>query len=149
MLRQYEESEVAGRLVDDDARDCSRAALLVEGTCNEVGRVASWVALDASGPRTFTISLRLADLEQPSIVAERLPKALIHRNVPGERIHDLLAELDRQWAVAAPLAVYGASQRWIAAVEALRAAGWPVRDGRTRWRLGELTLDWAARRPAG
>ena len=80
-------------------------------------------------------------------MAERLPKALIHRNVPGERIHDLLTELDRQWAVAAPLAVYGASQRWIAAVEALRAAGWPVHGGRTRWRLGELTLDWAAVAP--
>ncbi len=81
-------------------------------------------------------------------MAERLPKALIHRNVPGERIHDLLAELDRQWAVAAPLAVYGASQRWIAAVEALRASGWAVHGGRTRWRLGELTLDWAAVAPA-
>ncbi len=143
VLRQYEESEVADAWSTMTAR-LQPGGLLVEGTCNEVGRVASWVALDASGPRTFTISLRLADLEQPSIVAERLPKALIHRNVPGERIHDLLTELDREWAVAAPLAVYGASQRWIAAVEALRASGWPVHDGRSRWRLGELTLDWAA-----
>lgn len=146
VLRQYDEGEVA------DAWKTMRArlqpnGLLVEGTCNEVGRVASWVALDASGPRSFTISLRLADLEKPSIVAERLPKALIHRNVPGERINTLLDELDRAWAHAAPLAVYGASQRWIAAVESLRADGWPVRDGRTRWRLGELTLDWAAVQP--
>ncbi|MEO8093797.1 MAG: class I SAM-dependent methyltransferase, partial [Pseudolysinimonas sp.] len=76
VLRQYDEGEVA------DAWKTMRArlqpnGLLVEGTCNEVGRVASWVALDASGPRSFTISLRLADLEKPSIVAERLPKALI------------------------------------------------------------------------
>ncbi|CAN5406033.1 hypothetical protein BH09ACT4_BH09ACT4_15720 [soil metagenome] len=146
VLRQYDEGEVA------DAWKTMRArlqpnGLLVEGTCNEVGRVASWVALDASGPRSFTISLRLADLEKPSIVAERLPKALIHRNVPGERINTLLDELDRAWAHAAPLAVYGASKRWIAAVESLRADGWPVRDGRTRWRLGELTLDWAAVQP--
>jgi hypothetical protein len=146
VLRQYDESEVAdawatmmGRLQPD--------GLLVEGTCNEVGRVASWVALGTDGPQTFTISLRLAELESPSIVAERLPKALIHRNVPGERIHDLLTELDRQWAIAAPLAVYGASQRWIAAVTALRESGWPVHDGRTRWRLGELTLDWNAVAP--
>ena len=121
--------------------------VLVEGTCNEVGRVASWVALGPSGPLTFTISLRLASLEQPSIVAERLPKALIHRNVPGERVHELLLELDRLWAVQAPLAVYGPTQRWIAVVDGLRGAGWPVRDGRTRWRLGELTLDWAAVAP--
>jgi hypothetical protein len=141
VLRQYDESEVAGAWSTMITR-LQPGGLLVEGTCNEVGRVASWVALDASGPRTFTISLRLTGLESPSVVAERLPKALIHRNVPGERVHDLLTELDRQWAIAAPLAVYGATQRWIAAVEALREADWPVRDGRTRWRLGELTLDW-------
>lgn len=39
--------------------------------------------------------------------AERLPKVLIHRNVPGE----------------------------------------PVLDGPSRWRLGELTLDWSAVAP--
>jgi hypothetical protein len=146
VLRQYDEHEVAAAWSAMTAR-LQPGGLLVEGTCSELGRVASWVALDPSGPRTFTISLRLAGLEQPSIVAERLPKALIHRNVPGEPVHDLLAELDRHWAIAAPLAVYGASQRWIAAVEALRAAGWPVHDGRSRWRLGELTLEWAAVAP--
>jgi len=146
VLRQYDETEVADAWATMTAR-LQPDGVLVEGTCDEVGRVASWVALDPSGPRTFTISLRLADLDLPSIVAERLPKALIHRNVPGERIHDLLTELDRNWAVAAPLAAYGASQRWVAAVEALRASGWPVHDGRTRWRLGELTLDWAAVAP--
>lgn len=147
VLRQYEEAEVADSWATMRAR-LQPGGLLVEGTCNEVGRVASWIALDPSGPRTFTISLRLAGLERPSIVAERLPKALIHRNVPGERIHALLEELDRQWAIAAPVGVYGASQRWITAVEALRAAGWPVRDTRARWRLGELTVDWDAVAPA-
>jgi hypothetical protein len=112
--------------------------LLVEGTCDEIGRVASWVGLDVAGPRTFTISLRLAGLDAPSIVAERLPKALIHRNVPGERVHELLALLDRLWATNAPLGVYVAS---------LRDEGWPVRGTRARWRLGELTLDWGAVAP--
>ncbi|CAN5216459.1 hypothetical protein BH11ACT3_BH11ACT3_24010 [soil metagenome] len=146
VLRQYDESEVADAWATMTAR-LQSDGLLVEGTCNELGRVASWVALDSTGPLTFTISLRLADLEQPSIVAERLPKALIHRNVPGERVHDLLAELDRAWAVAAPLAVYGPTQRWIAVVESLRTSGWPVHGSRSRWRLGELTLDWAAVAP--
>lgn len=146
VLRQYDETEVPDAWAAMQAR-LQPGGMLVEGTCNEVGRVASWIALDPVAPRTFTISLRLDGLERPSIVAERLPKALIHRNVPGERIHALLTELDRQWAVAAPLAVYGPTQRWIAAVEALRAAGWPVRDGRTRWRLGELTLDWESVAP--
>ncbi|HWH25203.1 MAG TPA: class I SAM-dependent methyltransferase [Pseudolysinimonas sp.] len=146
VLRQYDEAEVPAAWATMVAR-LQPGGLLVEGTCNEVGRVASWVALDASGPRTFTISLRLAELDRPSIVAERLPKVLIHRNVPGERVHELLQQLDRQWAVAAPLAVYGASQRWIAVAEALRTDGWPIHGSRTRWRLGELTLDWAAVAP--
>lgn len=147
VLRQYDEHEVAaawarmtGRLQPD--------GLLVEGTCSELGRVASWVALGPEGPRTLTISLRLAELEAPSIVAERLPKALIHRNVPGERVHELLLALDAQWARAAPLGAFGPVQRWIATVEGLRDAGWPVRDGRARWRLGELTVDWAAVQPS-
>lgn len=147
VLRQYDENEVADAWATMIAR-LQPGGLLVEGTCNEVGRVASWVALDPSGPRSFTIALRLAGLEQPSIVAERLPKALIHHNVPGERVHELLGRLDREWAVAAPLAVYGPTQRWIATVAAMRDAGWPVHDGRTRWRLGELTLDWDAVAPS-
>ena len=146
VLRQYDESEVPDAWARMRAR-LQPGGLLVEGTCNEVGRVASWVGLDPDGPRTFTISLRLADLEAPSVIAERLPKALIHRNVPGERIHDLLQGLDRAWATHAPLGVYGATQRWIAAAGSLRDAGWPLLDGPSRWRLGELTLPWSAVAP--
>lgn len=146
VLRQYDESEVADAWTTMAAR-LQPGGILVEGTCSELGRVSSWVALGPDGPRSFTISLRLASLEQPSIVAERLPKMLIHRNIPGERVNSLLAELDRLWAVHAPLAVYGPTQRWIAVAEGLRMASWPVLDGRARWRLGELTLDWAAVAP--
>jgi hypothetical protein len=146
VLRQYDESEVA----DAWALMVSRlqpGGVLVEGTCNEVGRVASWVDVTAEGPRTLTIALHLASLEEPSIVAERLPKALIHRNVPGERIHDLLRDLDRQWATHAGLRVYSPVQRWIATVTGLRAAGWPVVGGASRWRLGEVTVPWSAVAP--
>ena len=146
VLRQYDESRVAASWALMTSR-LQPGGVLVEGTCDEIGRVSSWVDVDEEGPRTFTISLRLASVELPSIVAERLPKALIHRNVPGERVHDLLVDLDRAWAVAAPLSVYGPVQRWVATVEGLRAAGWPVLHGRTRWRLGELTLPWAAVAP--
>lgn len=146
VLRQYDEAQVADAWALMTAR-LQPGGVLVEGTCNEVGRVASWVDVTPAGPTTFTISLRLAGLELPSIVAERLPKALIHRNVPGERVHDLLVDLDRQWAVAAPLSVYGPVQRWLATVQGLRDAGWPVQGGRSRWRLGELSLPWAAVAP--
>ena len=146
VLRQYDESEVASawaRMLDRLQPD----GVLVEGTCNEVGRVASWVTLRPSGPVSFTVSLRLAELERPSIVAERLPKVLIHRNVPGESVHRFLTELDRAWATHAPLSAFGPTQRWVATAETIRAAGWPVRGGRSRWRLGELTVDWDAVAP--
>ena len=148
VLRQYEEADVVGawhRMVGRLQQD----GVLVEGTCDEIGRVSSWVDVAADGPRHLTISLRLEGLEVPSVVAERLPKALIHRNIAGEPVHDLLTELDRQWRHASPLAAYGPTQRWIASVEGLRAAGWPVRGGRTRWKLGEVTVDWAAVEPRG
>ena len=141
VLRQYPESEVPAAWT----RICGRLAsggMLVEGTCDEIGRRASWVTLDAGGPVRFTISLRLAGLERPSEVAERLPKALIHHNVPGSPIHSWLAALDRAWAVAAPLQPHGPRQRWLAAITSLRTGGHPIMDGPARWRLGEVSVPW-------
>ncbi|MBE7953662.1 class I SAM-dependent methyltransferase [Microbacterium oxydans] len=147
VLRQYDEQDVPGAWSRMAAR-LAPGGLLFEGTCDEIGRVSSWVDIDAQAtPLRFTLSLRLADLEHPSVVAERLPKALIHRNVAGERIHALLVDLDREWDRAAPLSTFGATQRFLAAVGSLRDQGWPVIGGRTRWRLGELTLPWKAVAP--
>ncbi|WP_460772228.1 methyltransferase domain-containing protein [Microbacterium sp. GXF7504] len=147
VLRQYDEADVP----DAWARMASRlepGGMLVEGTCNEVGRVSTWVAVNAQAvPETFTVALRLAELEAPSIAAERLPKALIHRNVPGERVHDFLRALDREWERAAPLSAFGPVQRWRAAMQAMADAGWPLLD-RARWRLGEVTVPWSAVAPA-
>lgn len=147
VLRQYQEAEVAPAW----ERLCARLApdgLLVEGTCNETGRRHVWVALGPEGPRTVTFAARLASLEYPSDLAERLPKALIHRNVPGEPVHRFLRDFDRAWAAAAPYAPLSARQRWIRAVGAL-AGQWPVVDGPARWRQGEVTVRWEALAPAG
>ncbi|MFF3845946.1 class I SAM-dependent methyltransferase [Streptomyces sp. NPDC002328] len=151
VLRQYDEGEVGGvweRLCSRlaPATEGSRGGLLVEGTCDEVGRRHVWVALGPEGPRTVTFAARLGSLERPSDLAERLPKALIHRNVPGEPVHAFLRDFDRAWAAAAPYAAYGARQRWIRAVRDL-TADWPVRDGPGRWRQGEVTLGWGALAP--
>jgi hypothetical protein len=151
VLRQYGEAQAW------DAWDLLRSHLpgngvIVEGTCSEIGHRAAWVTLDARGPRTLTFSARLAGFERPSDLAERLPKALIHRNVPGERVHDFLRDFDHAWTVSAPYGAYGVRPRWMAAVERL-AGTWPVATapplgGGRRWRLGELTLPWSALAPA-
>ncbi|HEX6967953.1 MAG TPA: class I SAM-dependent methyltransferase [Micromonosporaceae bacterium] len=146
VLRQYDEAEVPS------AWRTMRAALapggvIVEGTCDELGRLASWVLLDRDGPRSLTLAAKPATLVRPAALAERLPKALIHRNVPGERVHDLIGALDAGWRDAAPYAVFGPRQRWLRAVHAVREAGWPVLDRPRRWRLGEVTVAWSAVAP--
>ena len=157
VLRQYDEDQVPGAW----AVLCGRLApggLLVEGTCDELGRLAAWVAIGPAGqpvvggppvPETLTLSVDLRHLELPSQVAQRLPKALIHHNVPGRGVHGLLAALDDEWTRAAPQGVFGPRQRWVAAVSGLRAQGWPVADGPARWRLGECTVAWEAVAPTG
>ncbi|CAG7616195.1 methyltransferase domain-containing protein [Actinacidiphila bryophytorum] len=146
VLRQYGEDEVPAVWRRLTAR-LAPGGLLVEGTCDEIGRRHVWVALGPEGPRTVTFATRLGSLQRPSDLAERLPKALIHRNVPGEPVHAFLAAFDRAWAAAAPLSALGARQRWIAAVRTLRADGWPVADGPARWRQGEVTVAWEALAP--
>lgn len=147
VLRQYDESQVADAWATTVAR-LAPGGLLVDGTCDELGRLASWVAVTADGPISLSLSWRLRGLERPGVVAERLPKALIHRNVPGEGVHRLLADLDATWARQAPQAGYGIRQRFLATASAMRDAGWPVLDGPSRWRLGELSVAWDAVAPS-
>ncbi|WP_349829572.1 class I SAM-dependent methyltransferase [Brevibacterium litoralis] len=173
VLRQYDEEEVrrswarmAARLAPD--------GFLVEGTCDEIGRKQVFVTIRPAyatvhrglaerrgaavslrtvddpppvEPMTLTISVDTEVLERPSAVADRLPKALIHRNVPGERIYAYLQELDRHWDLAAGLAAFSGRQRWIAMASSAHAAGVPVVRSPARWRLGEITVPWDHVRP--
>jgi hypothetical protein len=137
VLRQYDEAEVAGAWAAMTATE----AYLIEGTCDELGRIATWAAVTADGPQTLTLSARLSDLDHPATFAERLPKALIHHNVPGQPVHDLLSALSHAWDSSAT--PFGPRQRWLATVDRLRGSGRPVLDGPARWRLGELTVPWS------
>jgi hypothetical protein len=141
VLRQYPEPEVAAAWSTMSA-SVAAGGWVIDGTCDELGRLASWILLDPSGPRSLTLSARLSTLDDPAQFAQRLPKALIHHNVPGHWVHGYLTALDQAWRAAAPLSAFGYRQRWIHTVEAVRAAGWPVRDGVRRWRLGEVTVAW-------
>lgn len=140
VLRQYDEASAsaAWQLMTDRL---GPGGVIVEGTCDEIGRRACWVLLDPSGPQTLTLACRVADLDRPSDLAERLPKALIHHNVFGRAIHQFLRAMDRAWESAAPQSVFGPRQRWIRTCAAL-APDWPVNI--TRSRFGEITVDWAA-----
>ena len=140
VLRQYPRDDVERAWATMTSR-LAPDGWLIDGTCDEQGRLASMLSIDGTGnPRWLTLSCRLAGLDRPSQLAARLPKALIHDNVPGTGIHRLLADMDRAWH-AAPR--WGARQRWIAMAGAM-ARSWQVRDGAGRWRLGEITVAWEA-----
>jgi hypothetical protein len=146
VLRQYDQ-ESAARAWETMRAALGPGGLIVEGTCDEWGRRSAWVALDADGPLTLTLSTRVADISTPSDLAERLPKALIHHNVPGQPVHEFLRALDAGWAAAAGLSTFGPRQRWVAAVETLAEQGWPLVGSTRRWRHGEVTVRWSAVAP--
>ncbi|MFI5932676.1 class I SAM-dependent methyltransferase [Actinoplanes sp. NPDC051494] len=139
VLRQYSEDEVAAAWRTMTAT----GAVLIEGTCDELGRIATWTVVEAGEPHTLTLSARLSGLDHPATFAERLPKALIHHNVPGHPVHDLLGELGAAWEASAT--PFGPRQRWLATVDRFRSH-WPLLDGPARWRRGELTVPWSSLR---
>lgn len=148
VLRQYDESEVT-KSWETMTKRLSSDGFLIEGTCDEIGRRSSWVSVRAGHkqPETFSISLHVGSLNKPSDIAPRLPKALIHRNVPGEKIHLFLTEFDRAWMSHSAMISFGARQRWVAAIESLQSS-YPVLDSKARWRLGELTVPWEVVEPS-
>jgi hypothetical protein len=143
VLRQYPEADAAAAWRTITQR-LAPGGVLVEGTCDEIGRRGAWVLVDKSGPRELTLAGKVDALDRPGEFAERLPKSLIHHNVPGTAIHAFLRDFDAAWAAASALTVFGARQRWVAACEAL-AADWPV-DVR-RARHGEVSVAWDAVSP--
>ncbi len=147
VLRQYPEESVGPAWALMQA-GLAPGGLILEGTCDELGRRCAWVLLDATRPLSLTLAWDPFDVETPSDIAERLPKALIHRNVPGEPIHALLAAVDRAWAIAAPHGSFGPRVRWRASLQLLRAQGVPVQEQRRRIRDNVLTVPWDLVAPA-
>jgi hypothetical protein len=146
VLRQYPAEAVP------DAWSAMQAALapgglIVDGTCDELGRRCCWVLLDGNGPVSLTLACDPMRIERPSDLAERLPKVLIHHNVAGQPIHELLSAADRAWAGAASQGVFGPRVRWRAMLAALDHAGFAVEVGRRRIRDAVLTVPWSAVAP--
>ena len=147
VLRQYDVDQVP----DVWRTVCAGLApggLFIEGTCDELGRRAAWLLIDATArPRTLTLAWAPDDVDRPSDIAERLPKALIHRNVPGEPIHELLLAADDAWERSSGWAPHGPRVRWRHAHQMLIDAGWPLEPVRRRIRDNTLTVDWSTVAP--
>lgn len=144
VLRQYDVSEVLAAWQMMIA-GLSPGGQIIEGTCDEVGRRAAWVLLDESGPRTLTLAWDPADVDKPSDVAERLPKALIHENTEGHKIFALLQAADAAWDRAAGYAPYGPRVRWRFAREDLLSqlpAELAKLNPRRRMQDNLLTVPW-------
>lgn len=141
VLRQYPVEAVSGAWATMQDR-LAPGGLIVDGTCDELGRRCCWVLLDASGPVSLTLACDPFAIERPSDLAERLPKVLIHHNVAGQPIHTLLTDADRAWASVAGHGVFGPRVRWRAMLELLRDQGYPVEPPRRRMRDGVLTVAW-------
>jgi len=145
VLRQYQEHEVADAWAEM-LKHLHPKGAIIDGTCDELGRLATWIEITKLGPQSLTLSVRLKDLSDPIEIAERLPKALIHHNVPGNTIYDFVQDLHRSWKHAAGIGVFGSRQRWRATAEQMPAR-WPIISPRNRNRLGEVTVAWHAIAP--
>jgi hypothetical protein len=141
VLRQYHVDDVADAWTQMRTR-LAPGGLIVDGTCDELGRRCCWVLLDGCGPVSLTLACDPFAIAKPSDLAERLPKVLIHHNVAGQPIHHLLAAADQAWAAAAGHGVFGPRVRWRAMLESLVAQGYPVEPPRRRLRDGVLTVPW-------
>jgi hypothetical protein len=146
VLRQYPLEAVPGAWSLMQER-LAPGGLIVDGTCDELGRRCSWVLLDADGPVSLTLACDPFAIDRPSDLAERLPKVLIHHNVDGQPIHTLLTAADRAWASVAGHGVFGPRVRWRAMLDLLRNNGFPVEPPRRRMRDGVLTVPWSTVSP--
>jgi hypothetical protein len=142
VLRQYPVEAVPDAWSAMQSR-LAPGGLIVDGTCDELGRRCCWVLLDADGPVSVTLACDPFAVERPSDLAERLPKVLIHHNVAGQPIHALLSAADRAWASVAGHGVFGPRVRWRAMLDLLRDEGFPVEPPRRRMRDGVLSVPWA------
>jgi hypothetical protein len=146
VLRQYPVEAVPEAWSAIQSR-LAPGGLIVDGTCDELGRRCCWVLLDADGPVSLTLACDPFAIDRPSDLAERLPKVLIHHNVDGQPIHTLLEAADRAWASVAGHGVFGPRIRWRAMLDLLRNNGFPVDPARRRMRDGVLTVPWSTVAP--
>jgi hypothetical protein len=147
VLRQYPEDAVANAWRTMQSR-LAPGGLILDGTCDELGRLCCWVLLDRDGPVSLTLACDPSAIERPSDLAERLPKVLIHQNISGQPVNALFDAADRAWAAAAGQSVFGPRARWRAMRAALTESGIAIEPQRRSPRDAVLTVPWTTVAPS-
>ncbi|MDO4911553.1 MAG: class I SAM-dependent methyltransferase [Corynebacterium sp.] len=143
VLRQYDVDQVEDAWALVTGR-MAPGGVFIEGTCDEIGRRMTWIDITKEGPQSLTLAWDPQHTDLPSALAERLPKILIHRNIPGNKIYDLLQAADAAWNRAAPFAPYGPRRRWWEARKFLIADGVPLMRQPRLYRDNLLRVPWDA-----
>ena len=154
VLRQYGEEAVAPAW-DRLCEQLVPGGLLVDGTSCPLGR--TWSAClvrrtdDDAEPWCLEALVLGANLRRgfdPELFQTRLPKAFIHRMLPGEAVHEFIEGWKRAAQETRSLAVWGTRQWFAAAAAHLAGQGHDV-ELRARW-LKQGWLVWRRPpRPAG
>lgn len=146
VLRQYEEDAAreAWRLLGDRLLP---GGLLIEGTSTPFGRLLVVQLLRREGDALtdagllFSTNFRTPEPPRPEAFRAVLPKHLIHRMVPGTRIHRLMASWEAAWERARVVESFGRRQVFVRAAEELAESGVAVRLDRWLLRRGFLCVD--------
>jgi hypothetical protein len=150
VLRQYEPDAVA----EAHRTLCQylvRSGLLIEGTSDPLGRV--WVANlirrkdeAACGREGLIFSTNFRAGFRPEDFQSVLPKNLIHRVVPGERIYAFFESWKQAYREALPLRPWGPRQLFVGSARGLAERGYAI-DLRRKW-LARGYLLWRVREQA-
>jgi len=144
VLRQYEEAAVAEAYALL-AQHVLPGGLLLEGTSDPFGRI--WVAhllRRQSTPswrhEALVFSTNFRTGFDPTAFQTILPKALIHRVVPGEPIYDFFQDWNHAARETSFHRTWGIRQWFIASIHTLASRGYRI-DCRRRW-LNRGYLVW-------
>ncbi len=145
VLRQYDESAVEVAHLQMSTA-LIEGGLIVEGTSDPYGRVwTAWLLRKREGRlhrEALALGTNFKSGFDPVAFQAVLPKALIHRMVPGERIHALFSRWHEATHQTIGNRVFGPRQWWRASLEALTKTESALRSDPRPWRRGWAVFDW-------
>ncbi|MEQ8768099.1 MAG: class I SAM-dependent methyltransferase [Planctomycetota bacterium] len=144
VLRQYDEDAVREACLQM-SEPLREGGLLIEGTSDPFGRVwTAWLHRKVGSvlrPEALVFGTNFKAGFDPGLFQAVLPKALIHRMVPGEPIHALFEAWHRAARATIGTRVFGPRQWWRASLEQLAGGCRGLREGRRDWARGWAVFD--------